>query len=115
MDWYFYERKELIMETKPKQKWLNLADLTKKDGELVMMVKAKGQTVNSYKTRVTGGKLQGLERSRLGFELARISFRPAMSILLIGRGRILRCAICSGCVRRGKDVAEKARRDRLAV
>ena len=68
LDWYFYERKELIMETKPKQKWLNLADLTREDGELVMIVKAEGQTVKSYKTRITGGKLQGLDRSRLGFE-----------------------------------------------
>jgi hypothetical protein len=68
MDWYFYERKELIMETKPKQKWLNLTDLTKQEGELVMIVKAEGQTIKSYKTRVTGGKLQALERSRLGFE-----------------------------------------------
>jgi len=68
MDWYFYERKELIMETKPKQKWLNLTDLTKQDGELVMIVKAEGQPIKSYKTRVTGGKLQSLERSRLGFE-----------------------------------------------
>ena len=67
MDWYFYERKELIMETKPKQKWLNLTDLTKQDGELIMNVKAEGQTVKSYKTRITGGKLQALERSRLGF------------------------------------------------
>ena len=68
MDWYFYERKELIMETKPKQKWLNLTDLTKQDGELVMIVKAEGQAIKSYKTRVTGGKLQALERSQLGFE-----------------------------------------------
>jgi hypothetical protein len=67
-DWYFYERKELIMENKPKQKWLNLADLTKQDGELVMIVKAEGQTVKSYKTRIVGGKLQSLERTRLGFE-----------------------------------------------
>ena len=67
MDWYFYERKELIMETKPKQKWLNLTDLTKQDGELVMIVKAEGQPIKSYKTRVTGGKLEALERSRLGF------------------------------------------------
>jgi hypothetical protein len=67
-DWYFYERKELIMETKPKQKWLNLTDLTRQDGELVMIVKAEGQPIKSYKTRVTGGKLQSLERSHLGFE-----------------------------------------------
>lgn len=70
MDWYFYERKELIMETRPKQKWLNLTDLTKQDGELIMTVKADGQTVKSYKTRVTGGKLESLERSRLGFKPA---------------------------------------------
>jgi hypothetical protein len=56
------------MENKPKQKWLNLADLTKQDGELVMIVKAEGQTVKSYKTRIVGGKLQSLERTRLGFE-----------------------------------------------
>ena len=68
MDWYFYERKELIMETRPKQKWLNLTDVTKQDGELVMIVKAEGQPIKSYKTRITGGKLQSLERSRLGFE-----------------------------------------------
>ena len=67
-DWNFYERKELIMETKPKQKWLNITDLTKQDGELVMIVKAEGQPIKSYKTRVTGGKLEALERSRLGSE-----------------------------------------------
>ncbi|HEX6187009.1 MAG TPA: hypothetical protein VFZ40_02920 [Pyrinomonadaceae bacterium] len=68
LDWYFYERKELIMATKPKEKWLNLADLTRQDGELVMVVKADGQTIKSYKAQITGGKLQGLSRSRLGFE-----------------------------------------------
>lgn len=68
LDWYFYERKELIMETQPKQKWLNLADLTKQDGELAMVVKANGQPIKTYKTRVKGGQLQMLERNRLSTE-----------------------------------------------
>ena len=68
LDWYFYERKELIMETQPKQKWLNLADLTKQDGEIAMVVKANGQPIKSYKTRVVGGRLQTLERTRLNIE-----------------------------------------------
>ena len=68
LDWYFYERKELIMETQPKQKWLNLADLTKQDGEIAMVVKANGQPIKTYKTRVKGGQLQTLERNRLGTE-----------------------------------------------
>lgn len=65
LDWYYYERMELVMETKPKQKWLNLADLTKQDGEVVMIVKANDQPIKSYKTRISGGKLQGLDRSKL--------------------------------------------------
>jgi hypothetical protein len=68
LDWYFYERKELIMETRPKQKWLNLADLTKQDGEIAMVVKANGQPIKTYKTSVKGGQLQTLERNRLGTE-----------------------------------------------
>ncbi len=68
LDWYFYERKELIMETQPKQKWLNRADLTKQDGELALVVKTNGQPIKTYKTRVKGGQLQTLERNRLGTE-----------------------------------------------
>ena len=68
LDWYFYERKELIVETTPKQRWLALSDLTKQDGEIVMIVKANGQPIKSYKTRVVGGRLQTLERNRLDTE-----------------------------------------------
>lgn len=68
LDWYFYERKELIMETQPKQKWLNLADLTKQGGEIAVVVKANGQPIKTYKTRVKGGQLQTLERNRLNTE-----------------------------------------------
>jgi len=68
LDWYFYERKELIVETTPKQRWLALSDLTKQDGEIVMIVKANGQPIKSYKARVVGGRLQTLERNRLDTE-----------------------------------------------
>ena len=53
------------MEATPKQRWLALSDLTKQDGEIVKIVKANGQPIKSYKTRVVGGRLQTLERNRL--------------------------------------------------
>lgn len=68
LDWYFYERKELIVEAKPKQRWLALSDLTKQDGEIAMVVKADGQTIKTYKTQVKGGQLHTLERNRLTTE-----------------------------------------------
>jgi hypothetical protein len=68
LDWYFYERKELIVQATPKQRWLALSDLTKQDGEIAMIVKANGQAIKSYKTRVIGGRLQMLERNRLDTE-----------------------------------------------
>lgn len=68
LDWYFYERKELIVQTTPKERWLALSDLTKQDGEIVITVKANGQPVKSYKTRVAGGRLQTLERNNLDTE-----------------------------------------------
>ena len=68
VDWYFYERKELIVEATPKQRWLALSDLTKQDGEIAMIVKANGQPIKTYKTRVVGGRLQTLERNRLDVE-----------------------------------------------
>ena len=68
VDWYFYERHELYMPTLPKNRWLTLADLTKLNGEIALVVKANGQPVKTFKTQVQEGKLQGLDRSRLGFE-----------------------------------------------
>jgi hypothetical protein len=68
LDWYFYERKELIVQAAPKQRWLALSDLTQQDGEIVMTVKADGRPIKSYKTRVVGGRLQTLERNRLDTE-----------------------------------------------
>ena len=68
LDWYFYERKELIVEAQPKQRWLAMSDLTKQDGEITMVVKANGQPIKSYKAQVKGGQLQTLERNRLNTE-----------------------------------------------
>lgn len=68
LDWYFYERKELIVEAQPKQRWLALSDLIKQDGEIAVVVKANGQPVKTYKTRTQGGKLQTLERNGLSFQ-----------------------------------------------
>jgi hypothetical protein len=36
------------VEATPKQRWLALSDLTKQDGEIVMIVKANGQPIKSY-------------------------------------------------------------------
>ena len=68
IDWYFYERKEMIVETQPKQKWLTVGDLTKLNGEIAVVVKANGQSIKSYKTRVQGGVIQRPDESRLGYE-----------------------------------------------
>ena len=68
LDWYFYERKEMIMETQPKQKWLTVGDLTKLNGDIAVVVKANGQPIKSYKTQVTGGVIKRLDENRLGFE-----------------------------------------------
>jgi hypothetical protein len=86
LDWYFYERKELIVESTPKQRWLALSDLTKQDGEIVMMVKANGQPIKSYKTRVVGGRLQTLERNSLNTE-PRTAFISPRFVDLTDRSR----------------------------
>jgi hypothetical protein len=68
LDWYFYERKEMIMETQPKQKWLTVGDVAKLNGEISVIVKANGQPIKTYKTRVQAGSIQRLERSQLGYQ-----------------------------------------------
>ena len=68
VDWYFYKQHELYMPEPPKNRWLTLAEVNKLNGEIAFVVKANGQPVKTFKTQVQGGKLQGLERSRLDFE-----------------------------------------------
>ena len=67
-DWYFYQHRELIMPTLPRNRWLTLADLTKLSGEVALVVKANGQPIKTYKTQVTGGQLQRLPRNSLDTE-----------------------------------------------
>ena len=86
LDWYFYERKELIVQATPKQRWLALSDLTKQDGEIVMIVKANGQPIKSYKTRVVGGRLQTLDRKSLDTE-PRTAFISPRYVDLTDRSR----------------------------
>jgi hypothetical protein len=68
LDWYFYERKEMIVATQPQQKWLSVGDLTKLNGEIAVVVKANGQPIKTYKTQVRNGEIQRLERNRLGYQ-----------------------------------------------
>lgn len=75
-----------ITEATPKQRWLALSDLTKQDGEIVMIVKANGQPIKSYKTRVVGGRLQTLERNRLDTE-PRTAFISPRYVDLTDRSR----------------------------
>ncbi|MFL6209995.1 MAG: hypothetical protein ACJ74W_14150 [Pyrinomonadaceae bacterium] len=64
-DWEFFEHRQLSVPTLPRNHWLTLADLTKRDGEVTLVVKANGQPVKSYKTRVAGGQLQRLPQNSL--------------------------------------------------
>jgi hypothetical protein len=67
LDWYFYERKEMIMATQPQQRWLTVGDLQNISGEIAVVVKANGQPIKSYKTKVQGGQIQRLDQNRLDF------------------------------------------------
>ena len=68
VDWYFYERHEMYMPTLPKNRWLTLADVLKLNGEIALVVKAEGQPIKTFKTKVQGGQLQRLDQNRLDFE-----------------------------------------------
>ena len=67
-DWEFTQHRQLSVPTLPRNHWLTLADLTKINGELSLVVKADGQPIKTYKTRVTGGQLQRLPQNTLMFE-----------------------------------------------
>jgi hypothetical protein len=67
-DWQFFQHRQLSVPTLPRNHWLTLADITKKDGELTLVVKANGQPFKSYKTRVAGGQIQRLPQNRLDSE-----------------------------------------------
>ena len=67
-DWYFYEHKELSVPTLPRNHWLTLADITRTNGEVALVVKANGQPIKTYKAHVTGGQLQRLSQNALNAE-----------------------------------------------
>jgi hypothetical protein len=67
-DWQFFDHRQLSVPTLPRNHWLTLADLTKLNGEVALLVKANGQPVKTYKTRVAGGQIQRLPRNALAFE-----------------------------------------------
>lgn len=75
-DWQFFRHAQLSVPAQPRQRWLTLADLTKKDGEVALVVKAGGQPVKSYRTRVAGGQLQRLPENALGSQPAASFISP---------------------------------------
>lgn len=67
-DWEFTAHRQLSVPSLPRNHWLTLADLTKINGEIALVVKANGQPLKTYKTQVSGGQLQRLPRNALSFE-----------------------------------------------
>ena len=67
-DWEFFPHRQLSVPTLPRNHWLTLADLTKQDGEIALVVKANGQPIKTYKTRVLGGQIQRLPQNALNAE-----------------------------------------------
>lgn len=66
-DWQFF-KVQLIQPKGPGQQWLTSSSLTKRDGELTVVVKVNGQPVKSYRGQIKGGRFQGLPRSQIGVE-----------------------------------------------
>jgi hypothetical protein len=67
-DWQFTAHRQIGVPSLPRNHWLTLADLTKLNGELAVVVKANGQPIKTYKTSVISGQIQRLPRNALSFE-----------------------------------------------
>lgn len=67
-DWQFTAHRQISVPTLPRNHWLTLADLTKLNGEVAVVVKANGQPIKTYKTSVSGGQVQHHSRSALNYE-----------------------------------------------
>ncbi|HLF85223.1 MAG TPA: hypothetical protein VI837_13695, partial [Blastocatellia bacterium] len=67
VDWQFYKT-ELIQPKGLGGGWLPLAALTKRDGELTIVIKVNGQPVKSYRAEVRGGQPVRLARNQMEFE-----------------------------------------------
>ena len=67
-DWQFTKHRQISVPSLPRNHWLTLADLTKLNGEIAVVVKANDQPIKTYKTSVSGGQLQHHSRSGLNYE-----------------------------------------------
>jgi len=67
-DWEFTRHRQISVPTLPRNHWLTLADLTKLNGEIAVVVKANGQPIKTYKTTVSGGQIGRLPQNALNFE-----------------------------------------------
>jgi hypothetical protein len=68
VDWDFTAHRQISVPTLPRNHWLTLADLTKLNGEIAVVVKANGQPIKTYKTTASGGQIQRLPRNALNVE-----------------------------------------------
>jgi hypothetical protein len=67
-DWEFTRHRQISVAALPRNHWLTLADLTRLNGELAVVVKANGQPIKTYKTIVSGGQIGRLPQNALNFE-----------------------------------------------
>jgi hypothetical protein len=67
-DWEFTRHRQITVPTLPRNHWLTLADLTRLNGEIAVVVKANGQPIKTYKTTVSGGQIGRLPQNALSIE-----------------------------------------------
>jgi hypothetical protein len=67
VDWQFFKT-ELVVSKGPSVQWLTLGSLTKRDGELTVIIKVNGQPVKSYRAQVKGGQPVRLARNQMEVE-----------------------------------------------
>jgi hypothetical protein len=66
-DWQFF-KVELVQSKGPSVQWLTSASMTKRDGELTIVLKANGQPFKSYHAGIKGGQPVRLARNQMEFE-----------------------------------------------
>jgi hypothetical protein len=67
-DWQFFKVELVQSKGVGAVQWLTFASLTKRDGELTVVVKANGQPVKSYRAQVRGGQPVRLMRNQMEVE-----------------------------------------------
>jgi len=73
-NWRFFHRR--LVQTGSRGRPLSLADLTGRDGEYRMVLKADGKPVKTYGVVVNRGSLQRLDHSRLDYEPHNLFLSP---------------------------------------